>query len=104
MEERYGGDWGVRPDGRREEDIGRVATLETGTVAVVIVGGACSAGAEPSDMLMIRLERGMAEWWNGQANTVIITTGRESANVMKEILVSHGVPEVICSLYIRPCG
>ena len=91
---RYGVEHGICADGSREADKGRVATLQTGSVAVVIMGGACSAGDEPSEMLMIRLERAMAEWWNGQANTVIITTGRESANIMKDILVSHGCPEV----------
>jgi len=117
---RYGAKLGLTADGRRLADVGKTATLETGTVAIVICGGAMAAGEEPSDMLVTRLERAMAEWWNGQRNTVIvspppvaplcfflpevvpgelripvmqITTGKESAPIMKDILVAHGCPE-----------
>ena len=71
--ERYGPRLGLAVNGQRVDDIGRCADLKTGTVAIVICGGAMAAGDEPSEMLQIRLERGMAEWWNGQSNAVVVS-------------------------------
>lgn len=70
---RYGPALGLTANGQRAEDVGKFATLETGTVAICICGGAMAAGEEPSEMLLIRLERAMAEWWNGQSNTLIVS-------------------------------
>ena len=125
---KYGPALGLDSRGRRVAEVGKCATLETGTVAICICGGAMAAGEEPSEMLLIRLEKAMAEWWNGQSNSLIVshahcvemfqirccfsarglrafdasfvctaeqvTTGKQSAHIMKDILVAHGCPEV----------
>jgi len=90
--ERFGPELGLRLDGTRETD-SRLPSIEEASVAIVIMGGASSSGDEPEDMLVIRMERAIAEWWNGKTNTVIVTTGRRSARIMRDMLVHHGCPE-----------
>jgi len=91
--ERYGPGLGLDENGDRPEEKHRTPTLQEASVAIVIVGGTLSKGQEPADMLVIRMERGIAEWWNSQTNSLIITTGGESADIMRKMLLDHGCPE-----------
>ena len=70
---RYGAENGLAEDGQKMSVKNFVPSLKDASVAIVIMGGALAEGAEPTEMLIIRLERGIAEWWNGQSNNVIVS-------------------------------
>merc|ERR1712232_1274826 len=81
---RYGPEFGLNLKGERDV-LDCYPDMSSASTAIVILGGNASKGAGPAEMLTRRVERGFVEWKNTRANSILIATGENTAEPIREL-------------------